>query len=79
MTEKIVGYEIQKGEYQGKEYNNVRLYIQSDISRNGFGIRCSYVKVKRDLLPIALDNILDCTVQFMYDRFGNVVQVNLEG
>ena len=81
---KIVGYEKSSGNFNGINYNNVYLYVSQEIKpEKGKGVKVYRNKVKADLfndwcLDSGLSDPQDCLgvdVRFMYDSYGNIVEL----
>lgn len=76
---RIIGYRTSKGEYQGHDYDNVLVYVIDKVNSNGFGEYGSYLKVKRDTLPINLNDLLGASIiDVNYDKYGKVKDLKIE-
>ncbi|MBE6601229.1 MAG: hypothetical protein E7637_01825 [Ruminococcaceae bacterium] len=72
----IVGIERKKGVYDGREYDNTILHttFEKDGKATVEGLCTQSFKVKTNICPAVV--LGDC-VDFMYDRYGNVVHVSV--
>ena len=70
----VIGIERKVGKYEGREYDNTILhcsYEKKDVD----GVCVVSIKVKTERIDYPLE--LGCTVSPLYDRFGNVVQLDV--
>lgn len=81
---KILGYEKSSGNFNGINYNNVYLYCADTIKpEKGHGIKVYRNKVKADLFndwcsDAGIQDWQDAVgqnVRFMYDGYGNIIEV----
>lgn len=81
---KILGYEKSSGNFNGINYNNVYLYCADAIRpEKGKGVKVYRNKVKADLFNDWCQDAdlkdwqdcIGCNVRFMYDSYGNIVEL----
>lgn len=84
---KIIGYQLSKGEYQGRPYQHYKLYFTSLIEKNGSGYSCEVVKVPvsvfDEFVKIYVSNgdlnkILNLSVEVSYNKYGQVQKLYVE-
>lgn len=80
MIYKVVGKEIASGEYNGRPYENLRLYCTTDAKGNDTfeGQKVEVVKIKRDCKQWYNDLSVGDSFRAFYDRYGNVEEISLQ-
>lgn len=84
---KIIGYQLSKGEYQGRPYQHYKLYFTSLIEKNGSGYSCDIVKVPvtvfndfiKSYIPSGdLNKIINMSVEVAYNKYGQVQKLYID-
>ena len=72
----VLGYERSKGEYQGFNFDNLKLYCESDVKRDSLtGSAVEVVKVPYANLDF--DVQIGDVIKPIYNRFGKVEAIEL--
>lgn len=79
---RIVGVQHMVGEYEGKPFDNYRIYTvdQDRQNQETYGVCPMYTKVKASVLhqvvaPDKINKLIDKNVMFYFDAYKNVVKV----
>lgn len=77
---RIVGAELKEGDYNGNHYRNYIIYYVPSVKSDSeiFGVCPQSVKIKANFFDSNGINIRDLdkkSVEFLYDRFGNVAKI----
>lgn len=83
---KVVGYQVNEGEFKGYSFKNVRIYCLNGeaIQNNGSGFKTDMLSVKYDNVmsvcqskQIRLDAILNKQIRPYYNKYGKVESFEL--
>lgn len=78
----ILGFAEYSGEYEGKAYSGMRVYVQRFDVEVKAGIATDVIKIKSTLLPsipIAwTEDIVGCVLLVGYNRYGQVSTAELQ-
>lgn len=72
----VVGIQASKGEFNGVQYNNVKLHCltPADVSKGHQGQLCDVIKVPKVLFDESGVSIGD-EISPKYDRYGRVIEI----
>lgn len=74
----VIGYEIFSGDYNGKVWENVRVYV-IEPAKKGEGFRSEFLTIKRDKLPNPLNLMLHSKIKNVYyDKYKKVSLIEFE-
>lgn len=72
----VVGIQASKGEYNGVQYDNVKLHclVEADVSKGHQGQLTEVVKIPKVLFDESTVSIGD-EITPLYDRYGRVIDI----
>lgn len=84
---KIIGYEIKKGHFNGKDWSKAYIYTTSAISSNdyqsSFGYSCELLKVSIDVWHDfiknfeSIEDVIDSVIIPYYDKYGRICSLSI--
>lgn len=75
----VLGIKHNKGEYEGKPYENVIIYVSKDIPNGTYfkGVAVDILKVSKKVFDEFSCDVGD-TIQVFFDKYGKVSRLDVE-